>query len=159
MSNTPTTFVGKLIAAAVSIFHKAVPLVDEIVKDANIFVNEFKIIEASQAGQFLEATIETLIPASTGLINAAKLWLPKIAGLITNIGAEVDKSDEEKVADLVNYLNGLKLSDSVLYAGVLNTINAAYQQFRSTNQGVVLPVSQSLSIAPIVHDPNLGTVA
>lgn len=156
MSN-PTTAVGKLIAAVVSIFHKAEPIVDEIVNDANIFVNEFKILEASDVGQFVEVGLETLIPASTGLIEAAKLWLPRVSVLLTNIQSEESKTDEQKVQDLLAYANTLKVNDNVLYAGLMNTLNVAYQQFRANNQGVVLPVSQSLAIAPVSHDPSLGT--
>lgn len=156
MSN-PTTVVGKLIAAVVSIFHKAEPIVDEIVNDANIFVNEFKILEASDVGQFVEVGLETLIPASTGLIEAAKLWLPRVSVLLTNIQSEESKTDEQKVQDLLAYANTLKANDNVLYAGLMNTLNVAYQQFRANNQGVVLPVSQSLAIAPVSHDPSLGT--
>lgn len=157
MSNTQT-FVGKLIAAVVGIFHKAAPIVDEITNIADKFINELKVLEESQAGQFIESTIETIVPASTGLINGIKLWLPEIAGIITAGKVEEGKSDEQKLKDLVNYLSGLKTADPVLYAGALNTLNAAVQQYLATNQGVILPVPQSLAIAPVVHDPSLGTL-
>jgi Cu2+-containing amine oxidase len=161
MSNTPSTIVGKLIAAVVSIFHKAEPIVDDITNIANKLVNGIKAFKAAhpELVQDIEILIETVIPASTGLINAVKLAFPKAAAVIANVTTEESKTDQEKYQDLINYLTSLKTNDAVLYAGALNTINAWFQQFIASNQGVNLPVSQSLAIAPIVHDPTLGVAA
>jgi len=156
MTSQPTSFVGKLIAAVVNIFHKAEPIVDQLVTWADDLVNIIKKAEASEAGQLLESGIEAAFPESLPLINAFKLWLPRIGSLLAGTSAELEKTDEQKLEDLLKYLNSLKASDAVLYAGILNTLNAAIQQFFSSNQGVNLPVAQSLSIAQVVHDPTLG---
>lgn len=155
-TSTPQTLVGKLIAIVVGIFHKADPIIDQFALWADNLINKVKILEASDVGQFIEKEIEDFIPASTGLIDAFKLWLPKVAGIITAGKVEADKTDAQKLTDLVTYLGTLKIADPVLYAGILNTLNASVQQFYSTNGGVVLPVSQSLAIAQVVHDPTLS---
>ena len=161
MSKKPTTVVGKLIAAVVSIFHKVEPIVDEITDWSNDLVNGIKKFDGDhpELVNEVETLIETVVPASTGLINAAKLAFPKAANIIVFAKDEEGKTDQQKYQDLMNYLKGLQTSDPVLYAGALNTINAWFQQFFATNDGtIVLPVSQSLAIAPIVHDPSLGTL-
>lgn len=158
-SSAPQTWVGKLIAGILNIFHKAEPIVDEIVGQADKVVNVIKTLESSQVGQFLIDGVETIIPSSTGLINAFNLWFPKIAGIITTAQVETGKTDAQKVQDLITYLQGLKTNDPVLYAGALNTINTAVQQFLSTNQGVILTIPQSLAIGQVAHDPTLGVAA
>lgn len=150
------TFLGKIIATVVAIFHKVAPVVDQFVLIADSIVNELKVLEASNIGQFLETTLETLIPASTGLVSAFKLALPKVAGILTAGAIELGKTDQQKMTDLISYLSGLKTSDPVLYAGTLNTLNASIQQFLTTNSGVLLSVPQSLMIAQVAHNPTLA---
>jgi hypothetical protein len=157
MKNSPKTFVGKLIASVVDLFHKAEPIVDQLVHWAEDIVNVIKKAEASQAGQLLESGIESVFPVSVPLFNAFKLWLPRAASLIAGTSDHSDKTDHEKIEDLLDYLEILKTKDPVLYAGILNALNAAIQQFFTTNQGVDLPVSQSLVIAQLVHEPSLGS--
>lgn len=158
MSTEKKTWIGGVIAAIVSIFHKAENIADEILKQADKFVNAIKALEESQVGQFIETTLESLFPASSGLVSAGQLWLAKISTLITNTESELAKSDEDKIKDLVNYLSKLKGADPVLYAGLLNTLSAAYQQFLSSNTGVTaLTIPMSLAAAQPAHDETLGT--
>lgn len=158
MSTTNKSWIGNAIAAVVGIFHKAETIADSLIQEADDFANTIKKIEESSAVQFLEQGIETFFPASTGLINAARLWLGKLSDVLTNSSAEVVKTDAQKLTDLTTYLNKVKAVDEVTYSGLLTTINAGYQQFKANNTGVTgLTTPMSLAAAPVAHDPTLGT--
>lgn len=159
MSTTPTTVIGKAIAKVIALFHKVEAIIDVIIDDADKFVNTLKNLEASDAGQFLEIGIEALFPSATDLINAGKLWLPKLAGVILNIKDEENKTDEQKLADLIAYAAHLKANDMVAYTGLLTTLNVAYQQFVTTNKGIAFTIPQSFVASPVNHDENLGVAA
>lgn len=151
------TWLGSIIASIVSFFHHADDVIDDIAAWANELVNIIKKAEASEAGQLLEAGVKIAFPASSTLISAFKLWLPVISSQISNVETFEDLTDEQKVQELLGYLAQLKKSNPVIYAGTLNTLNAAIQQFFATNMGVVqLTKEASLAIAPVAHDSTLG---
>lgn len=138
-----------------SLFSKADTLVHTIVTLADELVNKLKDLEESEAGQFLETAIETLIPASTGLINAFRLWLPIVVTDLNWAVQEEGKTSEEKIADAIAYLTKLKVINPDAYAAQLNTINALIQKWLSDNQGAGLNMPQALTITQVNHNPDL----
>jgi hypothetical protein len=137
-----------------SLFSGADTLVHTIVTTADNLANAIKNLEASQVGQFLEVGLEALIPASTGLINAFKLWLPVVVIDLNWAVKEDGKTDAEKVADAVAYLESIKGTDA--YAAQLNTLNALIQKWLSDNQQGGLTIQQALTISQVNHNPDLG---
>ena len=138
-----------------SFFSGASGTVHEIVTIADKIANEIKVLDESQVGQFLTVTIETIIPSTTGLINAFQLWLPKIVTDLNWAVQEDGKTDAQKVTDAVNYLSKLKASNPDAYASQLNSINALIQKWLSDNQGAGLNIQQALTISQVNHNPNL----
>lgn len=132
---------------------KLKPLVDI----ADKLVNEIKTLEASAAGQFVETTIETLIPASTGLINAFRLQLPVWVIDLNWAADEEGKTDDQKWQDAVTYLNGIV--DPDVRAAQLNTLKALFSKFFAGNSGHALTMPQSLTISQPSHDPAIATAA
>jgi hypothetical protein len=151
-----TNFLADLWEKVKSLFHTATSEVHNIVTIADNIANQIKTLEASAVGQFLEATIETLIPASTGLVNAFRLWLPKIVTDLNWAVKEAGKTDAEKIADAVAYLESIKGTDA--YAAQLNTLNALIQKWLSDNQGAGLTIQQALTISQVNHNPDLVAV-
>jgi len=153
MTTTSNGFLAKLWDKVKSLFHSASGAVHTIVTVADNIANEIKTLEASQIGQFLETTVETLIPASTGLVNAFRLWLPKIVTDLNWAVKEEGKTDAEKIADAVAYLESIKGTDA--YAAQLNTLNALIQKWLSDNQGAGMTIQQALTISQVNHNPDL----
>ena len=157
------SFFQKILAVIAGVFHK---VETEAEKDAELIltiadnvVNEIKVLEASQVGQFLETTIETIVPASTGLVNGLKLAIPVMANIITAGENELHKTDQQKITDFLTLISKIKTSNPTLYAGILTALNAGVQQFFATNMGVQITPQQSIAAAPVVHDPALGIAA
>ena len=148
-----TTFLKDLWDKVKSLFHSASPLVHTIVTIADNAVNAIKTAEASQAGQLLESGLEAIIPASTGLINAFKLWLPVIVTNLNWAVKEDGKTDAEKIADALAYLESIKGTDA--YAAQLNTLNALIQKWLSDNQQAGLTIQQALTVSQVNHNPDL----
>lgn len=135
------------------------PAGQAIISTADKLVNELKVLEASDAGQFLEGTIEAVVPASTGLVNAFKLWLPVVVTDLNWVVVEEGKTDAQKIADAVAYLKQLKISNPDAYAGQLNTLNALIQKWMSDNQGEGITMPQALAISQINHSSDLLEVS
>lgn len=151
-----TTWIGTLFQKIVSIFHSAEDVEKVIFTAADNFVNVVKNLETSQIGQFLETGIEAAFPQFAGLVGAIHLWLPKVAGLMAGVQGTI-VSDEAKVEAFLAHLATLKANEPILYAGALNTLNAATQQLLATNTGVTsLTPPMSLASAQVVHDEKLG---
>lgn len=148
-----TSFLASLWEKVKTFFHGASIAVHSIVDIADKIANAIKTVEASQVGQLLETGLEAFIPASTGLINAFKLWLPKIVTDLNWAVAEEDKTDTQKVADAVAYLASIKGTD--VYAAQLNTLNALIQKWLSDNQGAGITIQQALTVSQIIHNPDL----
>lgn len=146
-------FLGNLWDKVKSLFHTASSKVHDIVTIADNVANAVKTLEASTVGQFIESGIEALIPASTGLVNAFKLWLPVIVTDLNWAVKEEGKTDAEKVADAVAYLESIKGTD--VYASQLNTLNALIQKWLSDNHGAGLSIQQALTISQVNHNPDL----
>lgn len=138
-----------------SLFHNASGAVHEIITVADKVANTLKNLEASQAGQFLETTLETLVPPSAVIINGIKLWLPKVVTDLNWAVQEDGKTDEQKIADAVAYLAKLKGVNPDAYASQLNTLNALIQKWMSDQQGAGLNIQQALTISQVNHNPDL----
>lgn len=147
------TTLAKLWDKVKSLFSSASSEVHTIVSIADKIANEIKTLEASQVGQFLEVTLEALIPASTGLVNAFKLWLPVIVTDLNWAVAEEGKTNTQKISDALTYLASIKGTD--VYASQLNTLNALIQKWMSDNQGAGVTIQQALTMAQVVHNPDL----
>lgn len=158
MSDTTTsvkTWLSKAWTTIKTFFDKASNQVHDLTVIADNLANALKNAEASNIGQFLETTVEMIIPSSTGLINAFKLWLPVVVAKLNWAVAEEGKAPQQVVADAVSYLQGLKTSDPDLYAAQLNTLNALIQKWFSDNQGAGLNIQQALATTQVVHNPDL----
>ncbi|MGZ3750787.1 MAG: hypothetical protein ACXVB0_14690 [Mucilaginibacter sp.] len=148
-------FLADLWNKVKTFFSGASSEVHTIITIADNVANEIKKLEATDVGQFLEVTIETIIPSSTGLVNAFKLWLPKIVTDLNWAVQEEGKTDAQKISDAVTYLTNLKASNPDAYASQLNSINALIQKWLSDNQGAGLNIQQALTISQVNHNPNL----
>jgi hypothetical protein len=116
---------------------------------ADDLVNKIKAAEGSPTGQVIENIIEAVIPASTGLISAIKLALPKLQAALLNV--EEGKIPHELEAEFLNWLQSLKGKDAVAYAGVLTTINAWVQKQLAENSGIPLSPADAITAASVVH--------
>jgi hypothetical protein len=148
-----TNFLSNLWEKVKTFFHGASTQVHSIVDIADKIANAIKLAEASQVGQLLETGLEAFIPASTGLVNAFKLWLPKIVTDLNWAVAENGKTDAQKVQDAVAYLASIKGTDA--YAAQLNTLNALIQKWLSDNQGAGMTIQQALTVSQVNHNPDL----
>ena len=140
-------------------FAKQGPVVKSITAQADALVNEFKNLEESTVGQFLESGIEAIIPASTGLINAVHIALPIVCVDLNWAVNEEGKSDALIITDALAYLAQLKTKDPVLYAGALNTLSTKIGTILSGDKGLTLTTEQSLLLSPIAHNPNIVNTA
>ena len=150
-----TNLLSTLWEKVKSFFANASTEVHVIVTVADNIVNVFKNLEASATGQFLETTLETLIPSTIPLVNAIKLWLPKVFTDLNWAVAEDGKKPEEVLQDALNYLQKVKSLNIDAYAASLNTLNALIQKFISDNQESGLTIQQALAVGQVVHNPDL----
>lgn len=157
--NSDESFLGKLWHSVKTFFTGASSVVHTIITVADKIVNEFKTVEESTVGQFLETTLETLIPQTIPLVNALKLWLPKIVTDLNWAVAEDGKKGEEVLADALKYLNTLKGVNIDAYAAQLNTLNALIQKFMSDNQQGGLTIQQAITVGQVIHNPDLIATA
>lgn len=155
MSTTNKTWLGNLIAKVAAWFSTASNDLHDFTVIADNLVNAIKKIEASTVGQFLETTVEILIPASTGLVNAFKLWLPVVVIDLNWALQEEGKTNEQKITDAAAYLIKLKVINPDAYATQANALNALIQKWLGDNSGIGTTIQQALVSAPIVHDPSL----
>lgn len=118
---------------------------------ANNIVNALKTLEQSQVGQFIETTLETLIPASTGLVNAFKLELPNIFKILELVTDETSKTSEQIVADGVAALQALKVSNPKLYALKTAGLATFTSEFFTNNNGEQATFGQLLALGQSVH--------
>lgn len=146
------TFLKGLLQKAIDLFHKVENVEKEVFTEADAFVDKVKTLEKSEVVQFLETGIETAFPATTPIINTIRMWLTSTSAKLANVQDTVVK-DEDKVSAFLDHLNTLKVSDPVLYAGILTTLNASYQQMRInlSDNPPVLPPQTSLVAAVAVH--------
>lgn len=131
------------------------PTVHMVLVTADSLTNELKDLEQSDIGQFLENTVKTIIPGSTGLIYAFDSWLAKTVTVLNWAVEEEGKTDKQKVADAVTYLKQLKIVDIDAYSAQLNSLNALIQKWMSDNQGAGLTMPQALVAAQVIHNPDL----
>lgn len=148
-------FLSKLWDHVKSLFHNASDTIHDIVTVADKVANEIKNLEESQVGQFLEVTLQTILPVSAPIINGFKLWLPKVVTQLNWAVQEDGKTDEQKIADAVAYLAKLKGDNPDAYAGQLNTLNALIQKWISDEQNAGLNIQQALTISQVNHNPDL----
>ena len=127
----------------------------DIAHVADNIINGVKSFEASAAGQFLEVTLETLVPASTGLINAIKLWLPKAFVISGWVKDEAGKNDVQILEDGAAWLLNLKETDIDAYAKELHGMAAYLTKMISDNVGAGLTMAQALTLPQIIHNPEL----
>jgi hypothetical protein len=158
MADNTKTWLGRIFATIASWFSSASGAVHDLTVLADNLANAIKNLEASTVGTFIETTVEMLIPASTGLINAFKLWLPVIVTDLNWAVAEEGKTPEQILADAIAYLNKIKVTNPNAYAGQLNTLNALIQKWFSDNQGLGLTIQAALTAAQVVHDPSLTSL-
>lgn len=151
--STNENFLEKIWDSVKSFFSGASPVIHEIVTVADNIVNGLKALDSSTVGQFLESGVEALIPASTGLVSAFKLWLPVAVTDLNWAVKEDGKTDAQKVSDAVAYLATIKGTDT--YATQLNSLNALVQKFLSDNQGAGLTIQQALAVSQVNHSPDL----
>lgn len=155
MSTTNQNFIQKALHALGSFLGLIKSDAINVAHIANDVIDGVKSFEASAAGQFLETTLETLVPSSTGLINAVKLWLPKafvVSGWVQN---EVGKTDVQIMEDGTAYLLNLKTTDIDAYAKELHGMAAYLAKMISDNLGAGLTMPQALTLPQIVHNPEL----
>lgn len=154
--STQENFLEKVWDIVKNIFSKSTNVIQDIAGIANNFVNALKAAEASPTGQAIESIIELVIPSSTGLINALKLAFPKVQEQLANI--ESGKTEAEIEQLFLQWLQGLKVADPVLYAGTLTTLNAWVQTFLANNQGQDLPVENALTNGVVLHKAALDGI-
>lgn len=154
MSNTKTTWLGKLFAAIGAFFSGASAQVHDVTIIADRVAN---VIKSSPITSALETGIEMAIPASTGLVEAFKLELPNIVQKLNWAVAEETKTPDQMVQDAFKYLQSIKGTDD--YVIQLNGFAAKVQKWLSDNQGLGLTIQQALLTPQIVHNPQLLGIA
>lgn len=130
-----------------------------IITIAENVLNAIKSFEASPEGQALEAVIESVIPASTGLINAFKLQLPVWLVQLKWIEDEDSKTLDEQWADAQAYL--ATIVDPQVYAVQLAALKSLFSTFFANNAGVSLNIQQGIVLSQPTHsmDSIIGQVA
>lgn len=153
------SFLKTLLTKAISIFHKAEDVEQSLFHEADALVDKIKTLEKSEIVQFLETGIETAFPVTIPFIATIKLWLTNASAKLANVQGVIT-TDEGKLEAFLDYLAKLKTDSPTLYAGVLTTLNADYQQLRAGLENTSLTPQMSLVAAVAVHtDGELGTVA
>lgn len=147
-----------IITSISSLFHKVLTWIkgaeDKLhpaIKIAEDLVNALK----SPQAETVEAIIETIVPASTGLINAVKLLLPSILEKLKWVDTEVTKDLNSQWDDAIKYLESLKGTDE--YAVQLNSLKALLTKFFAQNAGQDLTIQQALVLSQPTHD--ISTIA
>jgi hypothetical protein len=125
---------------------------------AENLLNGLKNFEASPAGQTVEALIESIVPASTGLINAVKLQLPVWLKDLGWVKDETNKTLDEQWADAQAYL--ASIVDPNVRATQLNALKSLFTHFFATNTGATVngqqfTIQQALVLAQPSHDPSI----
>lgn len=153
------SFLKTLLEKAIGIFHKVEDVEQSLFHEADALINKIKTLEKSEIVQFLETGLETAFPVTVPFISTIKIWLAESSAKLANVQGEVVK-DEDKIQAFLDYLNNLKAGSPTLYAGVLTTLNADYQQLRAGLENKSLTPQMSLVAAVAVHtDGNLGQAA
>lgn len=121
---------------------------ETVLTTADKFVTEVLTFAASPTGQTIESIIETFIPAN--LVDAAKLWLPKLFVDLKWATAETGKTDSQIISDGLGYLAS---TTGNIKASQANTLAANVASFISDNQGTGLTIQQTLTAAQPIHAP------
>lgn len=150
------SWLKSLLEKAISVFHKVEDIEQELFHEADAFINKIKTLEKSEIVQFLETGIEVAFPVTIPFINTIKLWLVNSSAVLANVQGVIT-TDEGKIEAFLEYLKKLETSSPTLYAGVLTTLNADYQQLRAGLENKTLTPQMSLVAAVAVHtDGSLG---
>ncbi len=158
MSTTQTSWLSNLLAKIGSWFSTATTETHDFAVIADNLANTVKTVEASTVGQVFETTLEMIIPASTGLVNAFKLYWPKLITTLNLAVAETGKSDTQIVVDGAGALNKMKGIDPNAYATTVTGIAANIKQWLMDNTGSGGTIQQGIITQVIAHDPSLATI-
>lgn len=126
---------------------------------AENLLNALKKFEASPLGQTVNVLIETLIPASTGLINAFQLQLPVWLIDLGWIKNEAGKTLDQQWQDAQAYLNSI--IDPNVKATQLAALKALFTNFFVQNSGVTVSpnteftINHAMVLAVPSHDPSI----
>src|ERR1700753_2805455 len=137
-----------------NLFKKATTIEQDIATFANNVVNKLVALQGNQTVQFLESDLvtiaESINPALTPMISGIELELPKILTIIKGGVAEASKTDSEQLNDFITYIETLKGITGTVYAGLLGTLNAAVQNYITSNAGIVVAPSKLLATGQVV---------
>ncbi len=117
-----------------------------ILKIAEDVLNALK----SPAAQSIEAIIESVVPASTGLIEAFKLQLPVWLVQLKWIEDEAGKTLDQQWQDALNYLNSIP--DKDVRAAQLATLKALFTKFFGSDGEHVVNIQQAITLSQPSHD-------
>lgn len=149
------TFAGRIIA---SIVHFVIGVKDEteiILVAANKAWNAIKIFAATPTGQAIELVLEGIIPAPF-LTEFTTVFLPTLLTDLGLVAAEVGKPNSQIITDGLTKLASLTGNIKV---ATLNSANALTATWLAQQQGVDLPIQQSLTVVQTVHAPVEGIAA
>lgn len=153
------TWLGNLLAKIGAWITGAKDEVHDLAVIADNLANVIKKAEASTIVQTLETTVEMIIPASTGLVNAFKLYWPKLVTVLNLAVAETNKTDTQIMVDGAQALAVMKGLDPNAYAGTMNTIASMIKQWFDDNMGLAAGTMQTALITQqLVHDPSLASI-
>ena len=144
------TFVSNLFSKILNWIKGAEAKLKPVLDIAENILNALKTFDASALGQTVEGLIETVIPASTGLINAFKLQLPVWLIKLNWITNEDNKTFDQQWTDALAYLDTLKGGSE--YAVQLNSLKALFTEFFAGNGKDVVNIQQALTLAQAHHD-------
>lgn len=112
-------------------------------------LNGLKTFVASPVGLTLESLVETLIPASTGLVEAFNLQLPVWLVQLKWIEAEDDKTLSEQWSDAQAYLNSI--TDPKVYATQLASLKALFTAFFAGDGENAVNIQQAIVLSQPSH--------
>lgn len=158
MATTQKTWIGNLLAKIAAFFAGATNAAHDFAVVADNLANAIKTAEASTLGQLFETGLEMLIPASTGLVDAFKLYWPKLLVTLNLAVQETGKTDEQIIIDGAAALAKMKGIDPNAFAVVMTGISAHVKQWFMDNTGSGGTIQQSILTQVIAHDPTLATV-
>ena len=152
------TWLSKILAKVASYFGNASNEIHDVAVISTNVVNAIKNAEQSNIGQLVETGLEMVIPASSGLINAFKLWLPVVLKDLNWVVGETNLN--LTLPDLQNYLSAAAsylstIKGTDVYAAQLNSLNALVQKWFSDQRGLGLTMPQALLTPQAVYNPNL----
>lgn len=120
-----------------------------VITIAENVLNGIKDFEISPEGQALEGLLETLIPASTGLVEAFNLQLPVWLVQLKWIENEDNKTLSEQWADAQAYL--ATIIDPHVYATQFASLKALFTVFFGGDGTNVVNIQQAITLSQPSH--------